>query len=102
MVFNPSGTSTTTYGALGSIPSTTVFSGLLVANTGTANVYLNYGSVSPASSGSIGVLLPTGGQMLLTGYAGTVGTAGTLWAQTGTVGLTGSVQAGLPSVVSVI
>jgi hypothetical protein len=99
-VWNPSGTSTTTYGPLGSVPSTTVFHDLLAVNQGTCNLYLGFGSAAAATV--LGVLLPVGGQMYLGGYGGTVGTAGTLWANTGTVGLTGAIAVGMPSVASVI
>lgn len=100
LIWNPSGTSTTTYGALGSVPSTSVFHDLTVVNQGTCNVYVNSGSASVATQ--LGVLLPVGGQLTIQGYAGTVGTAGTLWANTGTVGLTGAVAVGMPSVASVV
>jgi hypothetical protein len=100
MAWNPSGTSTTTYGPLGSVPSTTVFHDLLAVNQGTCNLYLGFGSAAAATV--LGVLLPVGGQMYLGGYGGTVGTAGTLWANTGTVGLTGAIAVGMPSVASVI
>jgi hypothetical protein len=99
-VWNPSGTSTTTYGALGSVPSSSVFHDLTLVNQGTANVYLYSGSVSAASV--TGILLAVGSQVTIQGYGGTVGTAGTIWACCGTVGLTGAVAAGMPSVASVI
>ena len=100
MVWNPSGTSTTTYGALGSVPSSSVFHDLTVINQGTCNVYVNQGSAAVATI--LGVLLPVGGQLTIQGYAGTVGTAGTIWANTATAGLTGLVSAGMPSVASVV
>lgn len=100
MAWNPSGTSTTTYGALGSIPSTSVFHDVTLINQGTCNVYVGMGSASVATT--LGILVPVGGQLTLQGYSGTVGTAGTLWANTGTVGLTGLVSCGMPSVASVV
>ena len=62
------------------------------------------GSVTsrPRAQGTCGILLAVGGQITLQGYGGTVGTAGTVWANTGTVGLTGAVAAGMPSVASVV
>jgi hypothetical protein len=100
MVWNPGSTSTTTFGSLGSVPATASFTGLIVANTGTNAIYLSSGSV--AASAATGVQVAAGSEMLLTGYSGTVGTAGTIWAQTLTAGTTSSAQSGLPSVVAVV
>jgi hypothetical protein len=100
MIWNPAGTSTTTYGALGSIPSTTVFHDVTVVNQGTCNVYVNSGSAAAATM--LGVLLTPGGQLTVQGYSGTVGTAGTIWANTGTLLLVGACAAGMPSVASVV
>ena len=105
MCWNPSNTNATTYGPLGSVPATSIFHDLTIVNQGTCNVYLNSGSATVQTSGplgTIGVLLAVGGQITLQGYGGTVGTAGTVWANTGTVGLTGAVAAGMPSVASVV
>ena len=101
MVWNPSASSTTTYGALGSVPSTAVFHDLQVVNSGTANLYLNSGSVS-AAQGTCGVLLIPGQTLIIQGYSGTVGTAGTIWANTGTIGYASTAIAGMPSVLSVV
>jgi hypothetical protein len=100
-VWNPSGTSTTTYGALGSVPSTAILKDVTVINQGTVNVYLASGSVSLANIGT-GILLPVGGQITIQGYSGTVGTAGTIWAQTSTINTTGAIAAGMASVPSVV
>jgi hypothetical protein len=102
LIWNPSNTSTTTFGALGSVPSTSAFSGLIVANTGSNTIYLNGGSANLALSGTIGFPVAAGSEVYLSGYSGTVGTAGSIWAQTITSGLTSSTQVGLPSVASVI
>lgn len=100
MVWNPSEQSTTVLGALGSVPAATIFNGLIVANTGANNVYLTSGSVA-STPADTGILVPPSSEMYLSGYSGTVGTAGTIWAQTA-AGLTSSTQAGMPSVASVI
>lgn len=104
MVWNPGNTSVTTLGALGSVPSTSIFNGLVVANTGSNTIYLATGSLSATSAGggTYSLALAPASEIYLSGYAGTVGTAGTIWAQTGTSGQTSSTQAGLPSVASVI
>lgn len=101
MVWNPSGSSTTTYGALGSVPSTAVFHDVQITNSGTANLLLNSGSQSAANT-TAGILLSPGQTLLITGYSGTVGTAGTIWANTGTVGYASAAVAGMPSVNSVV
>jgi hypothetical protein len=101
MVWNPGNTNATTYGPLGSVPATSIFHDLVIVNQGTCSVYLNGGSVS-AAQGTSGVLLAANSSLTWVGYAGTVGTAGTIWANTGTVGLTGAVAVGMPSVVSVV
>ena len=100
-VWNPSGSSTTTYGALGSVPSTAVFHDVQVTNSGTANLYVNSGSQSAANT-TAGILLQPGQTLILQGYSGTVGTAGTIWANTGTIGYASTAIAGMPSVLSVV
>jgi hypothetical protein len=101
LIWNPSNTSATTFGSLGSVPAASVFHDLTIINQGTCNLYINSGSVS-ATQGTSGVLLTVNSVMTIQGYSGTVGTAGTIWANTGTVGLTGATTVGMPSVASVI
>jgi hypothetical protein len=101
LIWNPSNTSATTFGSLGSVPASSVLKDVTVINQGTVTVYVNTGSAS-AASGTIGVPIPAGGQLTIQGYSGTVGTAGSLWAQTVVVGQTGLVAVGMASVASVV
>ena len=101
LIWNPANTSSTTFGALGSVPSSAVLKDLILINTGTVNIYYGMGIASAA--GTIGVLLPVGGQHTLQGYVGTGGNATQqIWGNTGTVGSTGAVTVGLASVVSAV
>ena len=63
-----------------------------VINQGTVAVYVNSGSAAVATV--LGVQVPVGGQLTVQGYSGTVGTAGSLWANTAVVGTTGQVAVG--------
>jgi hypothetical protein len=103
LIWNPSNTSTTTFGALGSVSASAVLKDVTVINQGTTSVYIASGSIA-SSTPTLGVLLPVGGQLTIQGYSGTVGTAGSLWAQAGsiTAGLTGAVAVGMASVASVV
>lgn len=100
-IWDPSNTSATTLGALGSVASGATLKDVTVINSGTVNIYVGMGSVSAASTTSL--LVPVGGQMTLQGYSqvGTTGSPGAIWANVGTVGYTGATVAGLASVVSV-
>lgn len=103
LIWNPGNTSATTFGALGSVPATSVFHDVTIINQGTCPVYVASGSISSATA-ILGLQIPVGGQLTIQGYSGTVGTAGSIWAQGGTLGaaqLTGQTAAGMPSVVSV-
>jgi hypothetical protein len=99
-VWNPSASSTATFGPLGSVPATAVFHDVQVYNSGTANLYVQSGSVAAAST--TGLLLVPGQALIIQGYSGTVGTAGTIWANTGTIGYASTAIAGMPSVLSVV
>ena len=104
LIWNPSNTSATTFGSLGSVPASAVLKDVTVVNQGTTPVYVSSGSIA-STTPLLGVAIPVGGQMTIQGYSGTVGTAGSLWAQAGTVGasqLTGQVAAGMASVASVV
>ena len=95
-IWNPSNTSTTTYGALGSVTTGAVISGLIIKNTGTATMFIGTGT---AISGT-GLPVNPGSEILYTGYVATGGQApGTLLGIT-TSGTTSS-MVGLPSVTSV-
>lgn len=97
LVFDPNNTSATTFGSLGSVPSGAVIKDVMLVNSGTANVYLNWSSQSAAAAN--GILLPVGGAVPLLGYTATGGTTtNRIWGQTGTVGLTGAVTVGLLTV----
>ena len=94
LIWNPDNTSATTFGPLGSVPSTAVLDGLIIQNTGSVSVYVAMGSLSAASS--TGIEITAGGQMYLPGYSASGGsTAGQIWGQTATVGDTSSTLAGL-------
>lgn len=101
LVFDPSNTSATTYGPLGSVPSGAVIKGIQLINQGTSNAYVGMGSAASASV--TGWLLPAGATMYMDNYSAAGGvTTGRIFANTGTVGLTTAILAGLPSVASVI
>ena len=102
-VWNPSNSSSTTFGSLGSVPSGATLSGLIVANTGSNTIYLASGSLAAASA--TGIPVAPGGEVYLSAYSATQSAppaSGTIWAQTSVVGQTSSTQSGLPSVASVI
>lgn len=101
LVWNPTNTSTTTFGPLGSVASTATLKDLTIINTGTVTVYLNSGSVAAATAN--GIPLNPGGQLTLQGYSvsSPTGTVGQIWGQAGTVGQTGATLAGLASIPSV-
>lgn len=101
VVWDPGSTSTTTYGPLGSVPASTTLTDVIIVNTGTVNIYAGMGTVAYATM--TGALIPVGGQTLFQGYKVTSrGANGTIWANCGTVGFTGSSIAGMASVISVI
>lgn len=101
LIWDPSNTSATTFGALGSVPSNAVLRDLILVNQGTVNLYYGMGIASAA--GTLGSLLTVGGQHTLQGYVGTGGKATQqIWGNTGTVGSVGAVAVGLASVVSAV
>jgi hypothetical protein len=83
------------------VPSTTVFHDVTVVNQGTVTIYVGSGSIA-SSTPTLGLAVPAGGQLTIQGYSGTVGTAGTIWAQAGAASQTGQTAAGMPSVASVV
>ena len=102
-IWDPSNTSATTYGPLGSVPSGAVLNSLLIINTGTTNMYVGMGSAAVATT--LGLLVTAnGGECYLPAYAssGTTGSPNAVWANTGTVGLTTSALVGMASVPSVV
>lgn len=98
LVWQPSCTSTTTFGALGSITAGDTLKDVVIINTGANPVYV--GSGSAAAGASTGLQVPAGGQVTVLGYSVTAGTAttGNVWAQTAGTGLTSSTVAGMTSV----
>ncbi len=94
LIWSPDNTSATTFGPLGSVPSTAVLDGLIIQNTGSVSVYVGMGSLSSASTS--GLEITSGSQLYLPGYSASGGsTAGQIWGQTGAVGDVGSTVVGL-------
>ena len=101
LIWNPNNTSATTFGALGSVPSTAILKDVTIVNQGTCNVYVGAGSAAVATA--LGFMIPVGGQLTLQGYYATGGTTlNPIWGNVGTVGYTGAVAVGLSSVASVV
>jgi hypothetical protein len=101
LIFNPENTSTTTFGALGSVATTATLRDVTIINTGTVTVFAGSGSLT-AGNVSTAFAIPVGGQLTIQGYSVVkpTGTVGQIWGNT-TTG-TGSTLAGLASVASVI
>lgn len=100
VVWDPGSSSATTYGPLGSVPTGAVLKDVTIINTGTVNLYAGMGTVAYASM--TGGLIAVGGQLTFQGYNVTAhGANGTIWANCGTVGFTGSSIAGMASVIAV-
>jgi hypothetical protein len=95
LIFQPSCTSVTTFGALGSITAGDVLKDLVIVNTGSNTAYVGFGSISVASTN--GLQIVAGGTLYLYGYNVTAGTAttGNVWAQTSVVNATTSFIVGL-------
>jgi hypothetical protein len=102
LVWQPSNTSTTTYGAAGSITAGSVLKDVTIINTGTTTVYVASGT-TVAGATPIGLQVPAGGQVTVQGYNVTAGTAttGNIWGICAT-GLSSSTIAGLATVASVV
>jgi hypothetical protein len=101
VVWDPGSSGTTTYGPLGSVPTSSLLRDVTIINTGTVNIYAGMGTVAYAST--TGALIPVGGQLTFFGYSVTGRTGvGTIWANAGTVGYSSSTTAGMVSVQAVI
>lgn len=102
LVWQPSNTSTTTFGAAGSITAGSVLKDVTIINTGTATISLASGTTT-AGATPVGLQLPAGAQVTIQGYNVTAGTAttGNIWGICAT-GLSTSTIAGLASVASVV
>jgi len=102
LIWNPENTSTTTFGALGSVASTATLKDVTIMNTGANTIYVGSGSISAASTN--GLSIPAGGQLTVQGYSvvSPTGTTGQIWGQTGVVGQTSSTTCGIASVASVV
>ncbi len=94
LCWQPSNTSATTFGPLGSVPSGSVLTNVTVLNTGSSVIYVGMGSASAAAT--TGAQVQPGGQVTFTGYNVTAGTAttGNIWANT-TTGNTSTTLAGM-------
>jgi hypothetical protein len=102
LIWQPSNTSTTTFGSLGSVASGAVLKDVTILNTGTATIYVNSGSAAVGTT--LGLQVPSGAQATVQGYNVTAGTAvtGNIWANTSGTGLTSSTTVGLATVASVV
>jgi hypothetical protein len=102
LVWNPENQSATTFGSLGSVPSTAVLKDVTIINAGSVTLYLN-GSSQSASAAN-GLAVPAGGQVTVQGYSvsSPTGTTGQIWGQALSPGTTGATIAGLASVASVV
>jgi hypothetical protein len=102
LIWQPSNTSTTTYGAFGSVTVGAVLKDVTIVNTGSNVIYVGSGSASAAAT--TGLQIPAGAQLTIQGYnvTASAGTTGNIWAQTATVGQTSSTVTGLASVASVV
>lgn len=103
-IWNTGNQSTTTYGALGSVPVGSVLKDVVIQNTGANTMYVGFGSISATST--TGCQVVAGGELVLYGYsvAATTngGTTGNIWAQTGVVGQTTSCVVGLASIPNAV
>ena len=101
LIWNPENTSTTTFGALGSVSTTATLKDVTIVNTGTVTVFAGSGSLA-AGNVATPLAIPVGGQVTIQGYSvvNPSGTTGQIWGNT-TTG-TGSTLAGLASVASVV
>jgi hypothetical protein len=103
VIWDTDNTSTTTYGALGSITAGSVLKDVIVQNTGANNLYVSFGSLAAASTS--GVQVVPGGELVLYGYnvTSTASSAtGDIWAQTGVVGQTTSCVVGLATLQNAV
>jgi hypothetical protein len=100
LIFQPSCTSITTFGPLGSITAGDVLKDVIIQNIGANTIYVGMGSAAVMTS--LGMEVKAGGQVTYQGYNVTAGTsiAGNIWANTATLGQTSAALVGLASVVS--
>ncbi len=103
VIWQPSNTSTTTFGPLGSITVGDVLKDVTILNQGPGTIFAGAGSIAAAALPT-GLPIPPGGQCTVQGYNITAAntTNGQIWAITATGGTTASVQVGLASVASVV
>ena len=100
LIWNPTNTSATTFGPLGSVNASATLKDVTILNTGTVTVYAGSGSLSQGGT-QAPLAIPVGGQLTIQGYSVTPsGTVGQIWGNVLTG--TGSTKAGLASVASVI
>jgi len=101
LIWKPENTSSTTFGALGSVSTTATLKDVTIMNIGTVTVFIGSGSLT-AGNASTPLAVPVNGQVTIQGYSvvNPSGTVGQIWGNT-TTG-TGSTLAGLASVASVV
>lgn len=102
IIWQPSNSSATTYGALGSVPTGSKLVDVVIANTGSNTMYVGFGSLSAASTS--GFEIKAGGELVYYGYNVTSSGAatGNIWGQTGVVGQTTSCTVGLASIQNAV
>lgn len=100
LIWEPSNTSATTFGPLGSVTAGDVLKDVIIMNTGANTIYVGMGSATVMTT--TGMEVKAGGQITYQGYNVTAGTtsAGNIWANTGALTQTSSTVVGLASVVS--
>ena len=69
LIWDSDNTSTTTFGALGSVTTNAVLKDLIINNTGTATMYVGQSTVTS----STGLQVNPGGSIVLYGYVATAG-----------------------------
>jgi hypothetical protein len=102
LLWQPSNTSATTFGAAGSVPSGAALKDVTIVNQGTATIYVSSGTTT-AGATPAGLQVPVNSQLTIQGYNVTAGTAttGNIYGICAT-GLSSSSLTGLASVASVV
>jgi len=95
LIWQPSNTSTSAYGPLGSIAVGSTLKDLVITNTGANTCYVGMGTVIAGTP--TGVAVPAGATLYLYGYnvIAANNANGDVWANTGAVSTTTSVVVGL-------
>ena len=102
IIWDPSNTSTTTYGPLGAVPTVTptqTLRDVTIVNNGPGVLFIGQGSAVTNTGTTAALPVPVGGQVTIQGYTAVAGTtAGRIY---GVSASTSAVEVGLGSVVSV-